>query len=55
MRRSSGRTSDTPGQRSIESFLAFASNEAYLAGMGHRNAAVEDARPLPLSELPLPV
>lgn len=38
-------------QRDVESFLAFASHEAYLAGMGHRTAAVEDARLLPLSEV----
>jgi hypothetical protein len=36
-------------QKSVESFLAFASNEGYLAGMGHRTAAVEDSRLLPLS------
>jgi hypothetical protein len=35
-------------QASIASFLAFASNQAYLAGMGHRTAALEDARLLPL-------
>ncbi len=29
-------------------FLAFASNEAYLAGMGHRLAALEDSRLLPV-------
>jgi uncharacterized protein (DUF1330 family) len=38
-------------QRSVESFLAFAKNEAYLAGMGHRTAALEDSRLLPLSEI----
>jgi hypothetical protein len=38
-------------QTSVESFLAFASHEAYLAGIGHRTAAVEDSRLLPLSEL----
>lgn len=38
-------------QQSVESFLAFASHEAYLAGMGHRMAALEDSRLLPLSEL----
>lgn len=38
-------------QRSVESFLAFASHEAYLAGMGHRTAALEDSRLLPLSEI----
>lgn len=29
-------------------FLDFASNEAYLAGMGHRLAALEDSRLLPV-------
>lgn len=38
-------------QRSVESFIGFASHEAYLAGMGHRIAAVEDSRLLPLSEI----
>jgi len=28
--------------------MAFAQNEAYLSGMGHRLAAVEDSRLLPL-------
>ncbi|MCA9554662.1 MAG: DUF1330 domain-containing protein [Myxococcales bacterium] len=37
-------------QSSVTSFLAFASNEAYLAGLGHRTAALEDSRLLPLSE-----
>ena len=37
-------------QQSVESFLAFASNAGYLAGMGHRTAAIEDSRLLPLSE-----
>lgn len=41
-------------QSSVASFLAFASHEAYLAGIGHRTAAVEDSRLLPLSELQLP-
>ena len=40
-------------QRSAQSFMAFAQHEAYLAGIGHRTAAVEDSRLLPLSELPL--
>jgi hypothetical protein len=35
--------------RSVETFLAFARNEAYLAGMGHRLAAIEDSRLLPLA------
>ncbi|MGF6496268.1 uncharacterized protein (DUF1330 family) [Luteibacter sp. 621] len=38
-------------QRNVESFLAFANNAAYLAGLGHRTAALEDSRLLPLSEL----
>ena len=41
-------------QSSVAAFLAFASNDAYLAGLGHRRAAVEDSRLLPLTELPLP-
>jgi hypothetical protein len=31
-------------------FLAFASDPKYLAGMGHRAAALEDSRLLPLIE-----
>jgi len=38
-------------QKSAESFLAFASNEGYLAGLGHRTAAIEDSRLLPLSPI----
>lgn len=38
-------------QRSVEDFFAFASNEDYLAGMGHRTAALLDSRLLPLREL----
>ncbi|MGD2067720.1 MAG: DUF1330 domain-containing protein [Gemmatimonadota bacterium] len=34
--------------RSVEAFLAFAQHEAYLAGIGHRLAAIEDSRLLPL-------
>ena len=34
----------------LESFLAFATEPAYLAGMGHRTAALEDSRQLPLIE-----
>jgi hypothetical protein len=37
-------------QASIASFLAFASNEDYLRGIGHRVAALEDSRLLPLVE-----
>ncbi len=41
-------------QQSPEAFLAFASNKAYLAGLGHRTAAVEDSRLLPLVEEVIP-
>jgi hypothetical protein len=37
-------------QSSVASFLAFASNAAYLAGIGHRTAALEDSRLLPIIE-----
>lgn len=37
-------------QHSADSFLAFASHQAYLAGTGHRTAALEDSRLLPLTE-----
>ena len=37
-------------QTSVASFFAFASNRDYLAGMGHRLAALEDSRLLPLVE-----
>lgn len=35
-------------QTSVASFMAFASNAGYLAGTGHRVAALEDSRLLPL-------
>ena len=38
-------------QQSVDSFLSFASNEGYLKGIGHRTAALEDSRLLPLEEL----
>lgn len=37
-------------QSSVESFVGFASHPAYLAGLGHRGAAIEDSRLLPLEE-----
>ena len=37
-------------QASLADFMAFASNEEYLAGIGHRTAALEDSRLLPLVE-----
>ncbi len=35
-------------QASLQAFMAFASDAAYLAGIGHRVAALEDSRLLPL-------
>jgi uncharacterized protein (DUF1330 family) len=37
-------------QRSVADFIAFTSNQEYLAGIGHRLAALEDSRLLPLVE-----
>lgn|SRR6185295_11852132 len=37
-------------QSSPAAFMAFASNTEYLAGIGHRTAALEDSRLLPLQE-----
>lgn len=37
-------------QSSVQSFLAFATNQDYLAGIGHRVAALSDSRLLPLSQ-----
>lgn len=37
-------------QASPAAFMAFASDAAYLAGIGHRTAALEDSRILPLQE-----
>lgn len=36
--------------RSVDAFLSFASNDDYLVGIGHRIAALEDSRLLPLVE-----
>jgi hypothetical protein len=41
-------------QASLQAFMAFATDEGYLAGIGHRTAALEDSRLLPLVERPLP-
>jgi uncharacterized protein (DUF1330 family) len=41
-------------QSSIEAFIAFASDEDYLAGIGHRTAALQDSRLLPLAHLAVP-
>ena len=37
-------------QNSLADFMAFSSNEEYLAGIGHRTAALEDSRLLPIVE-----
>jgi hypothetical protein len=37
-------------QKSLEDFIAFSTNEGYLAGIGHRTAALRDSRILPLIE-----
>jgi uncharacterized protein (DUF1330 family) len=37
-------------QQSVAAFMAFASDAAYLEGVGHRTAALEDSRLLPLVE-----
>jgi hypothetical protein len=42
-------------QNSVRDFFSFATDPGYLAGIGHRTAAVEDTRLLPLVELPNPV
>ena len=38
--------------RSVDAFFAMAQNDAYLAGLGHRVAALEDSRLLPIVERP---
>lgn len=37
-------------QNSVNSFLAFESNQEYMKGIGHRTAALEDSRLLPIVE-----
>ncbi|MBV8926167.1 MAG: DUF1330 domain-containing protein [Bradyrhizobium sp.] len=39
-------------QKNTGAFMAFAVQAAYLAGIGHRTAALSDSRLLPLVELP---
>jgi hypothetical protein len=41
-------------QASVQDFFAFASNKEYLAGVGHRTAALEDSRLLPIVDRALP-
>lgn len=40
-------------QASVDAFMAFASNQDYLQGIGHRVAAVRDSRILPLTAVEL--
>lgn len=37
-------------QSSLQAFMAFAQNAAYLEGLAHRTAAIEDSRLLPLTQ-----
>ena len=37
-------------QRSLADFMAFASNPGFMAGLGHRKAALLDSRLLPMLE-----
>ena len=37
-------------QNSLSDFMAFSSNQEYLAGLGHRTAALDDSRLLPIVE-----
>lgn len=41
-------------QDGLDDFFAFASNEGYLEGIGHRSAALADSRLLPLEPVDLP-
>ena len=41
-------------QQSLAVFMAFAQDQAYLVGLGHRTAALADSRLLPLVEVALP-
>ena len=38
-------------QTSLSSFMAFASNQGYLSSIGHRTAALQDSRLLPLVQV----
>ena len=38
-------------QNSLDDFMSFAKHEGYLAGIGHRTAALDDSRLLPLVEI----
>jgi hypothetical protein len=38
-------------QESVDSFIAFATNQEYMKGIGHRVAAVQDSRIVPLEDI----
>ena len=38
-------------QKSVDSFIAFATNQEYMKGIGHRVAAVRDSRIVPLEDI----
>ena len=40
--------------RDVQTFLSFADNEDYLAGIGHRTAALADSRLMPVISTPAP-
>jgi hypothetical protein len=40
--------------KNVQTFMSFASNEAYLGGIGHRLAAISDSRLLPIAPAPKP-
>jgi hypothetical protein len=40
-------------QSSLSAFIDFASNQSYMAGIGHRTSAIMDSRLLPLNEFNL--
>lgn len=40
-------------QSNAQSFLTFSSHQDYLAGIGHRTAAIADLRLLPMTEFPI--
>ncbi|MDQ1357558.1 MAG: hypothetical protein QOF20_949 [Acidimicrobiaceae bacterium] len=41
-------------QASVHDFFAFASNQGYLAGVGHRTAATADSRLIPIVDRAIP-
>jgi hypothetical protein len=41
-------------QKSVASFVAFATNQDYMKGIGHRVAAVQDSRIVPLEDIGSP-